>query len=165
MLILFVFFPSSIAGSWGPCAQRLSSAVCLWEVEGSADVDGGPGFPGSHGDGGHGDCATAARVYPGHVRMRQQQMVKTSPETRDANLLMIPQRKELPYFLNTHFLLLPQTHLFQSLRRGREEIYLDWKKRLFKKELNVVMWSFCNGKRVWNRHLKGPSSVYTECSY
>lgn len=101
MLILFVFFPFSIAGSWGPCAQRLSSAVCLWEVEGSADVDGGPGFPGSHGDGGHGDCATAARVYPGHVRMRQQQMVKTSPETRDANLLMIPQRKELPYFLNT----------------------------------------------------------------
>lgn len=92
-ILILCFFSSFIAGSWGPCAQCLSSAVCLWEAEGSADVDGRPELPGSYGDGGYGDCATAARVYPGHVRIRRQQTVKTSPETRDANLLMIPQRK------------------------------------------------------------------------
>lgn len=70
-----VYFCSSswcIAGSWGPGAQRLSPAVCLWEAEGSADADGRSGLPGSDGDSGHGDRAAAARIHSGNVKKKKK---------------------------------------------------------------------------------------------
>lgn len=61
---VFLLCPAA-AGPGGPGAQRFPSSVCLWEVEGTADPDGGPRLWDPDGDGGHRACQAAPGVPAG----------------------------------------------------------------------------------------------------
>lgn len=62
-----------IVGPGGSGAQCLLTAVCVWEAEGPAGSDGGPGLWGSDGDGGHRDRQAAPGVPTGPLREMERE--------------------------------------------------------------------------------------------